>query len=57
MDYDQLRIAIIANAIVRQTFDKIARESDPPNESDMDRFIEEAEAIAGLAIERWVDDK
>ena len=45
-DFNNLRTAIIAQAMVRQVFDHIKKTSDPPDEEKYDYFLEEAEAIA-----------
>ena len=44
----QMRVAIQAAAIVRQCFDKMAEGRGAPDEDDMIRYAEEAEAVADL---------
>lgn len=48
----QMRVSIQAAAIVRQCFDKMAEGRAAPDKDDMDRYTEEAGAIADLWEER-----
>jgi hypothetical protein len=53
INFDDLRTQIIAAAIVRQVFDYMARNSEPPDDKRMEAFSEEAQEIARMAIDNY----
>ena len=53
INFDDLKTQIIAAAIVRQVFDYMARNGEPPPDSRIESFTEEAQEVARLAIDNY----